>query len=310
LSGFGLRLAEASARSGRAGRHPLAASGVRRDLRIVTTHITLGDALGACGVDRTDARILLAHVLGASHAAIVAHPERVLAPDEHARLRALIERRRRGEPVAYLVGEREFYGRGFRVGPEVLIPRPETELLVEAALERLPAERSARVLDLGTGSGVVAITIARERSSAEVTATDRSVAALAVARGNADLHAAGNVRFLAGDWYEAVAGRRFDLVVANPPYVAEHDPHLGEGDLRFEPRAALVGGPDGLAAIRRIVAGARAHLVSGGWLLFEHGCDQGLACTGLLADAGFNSLVCLRDLAGHERVSGGCTPAA
>jgi release factor glutamine methyltransferase len=205
--------------------------------------------------------------------------------------------------VAYLTGEREFYGLPLRVTRDVLIPRPETELLVDLALERLP-NRAGRVVDLGTGSGAVAVAIAHAAPDAEVVAIDASPAALAVARENARRHGAA-IRFVEGDWFAGLAGERFDLIVSNPPYVAAGDGHLGEGDLRFEPRAALVGGPDGLDAIRAIVAGAKAHLAAGGWLLFEHGFDQAERCRSLLGMYGYADIEGWRDLAGIARVAGG-----
>jgi release factor glutamine methyltransferase len=202
------------------------------------------------------------------------------------------------------VGEREFYGHLFKVTPAVLIPRPETELLVELATARHPQ----RVLDLGTGSGCVAISVALAQRSAAVSAVDQSAAALAVARDNAVRLDARNVVFHAGNWFDAVPGQHFDVIVANPPYVAADDSHLARGDLRHEPRAALAAGADGLVHIRSIVAGARAHLPAGGWLLFEHGYDQAPRCRELLGRAGFSDVQSWRDVAGIERVSGGCAP--
>ena len=215
-----------------------------------------------------------------------------------------VRRRRAGEPVAYITGEREFFSLAFRVTPAVLIPRPETELLVEAALASIPADAPARVLDLATGSGCVAVAIANERPGAQVTATDVSREALAVARENAKRHGT-RIDLVESDWFAALAGRRFDLIVANPPYVAEDDPHLAAGDLRFEPRAALVAGPKGLDCIETIVEQAIHHLRAGGRLLFEHGYDQAPCARALLAAAGYGDIVTRRDLAGIERVSGG-----
>ncbi len=187
--------------------------------------------------------------------------------------------------------------------PEVLIPRPETELLVDLALDRMGGA-SCRVLDLGTGSGAIAIAIARAAPGAEVWATDSSPAALVVARANAERHAAG-AHFVESDWFAGLPGERFDLVISNPPYVAADDPHLREGDVRFEPRAALVGGADGLDCIRRVVRDARNHLRARGWLLFEHGYDQGQACRALLKEAGYVDVESWSDLANIPRVSGG-----
>lgn len=271
--------------------------------------VTVERLLRTSGLDPVDARRLLREALGVEEAYLVAHPERVLSAAERERFFAWAARRRAGEPLAYLIGSREFYGLAFRVTPAVLIPRPETELLVEAALERLPEDAACRVLELATGCGCVAVAIACNRPRARVTASDVSRAALALARQNARRHGA-RVEFVESDWFSALAGRRFELILANPPYVAEGDPHLAQGDLRFEPRAALVAGPEGLECIRVIVAGAAAHLAPGGWLLFEHGYDQGERARALLAAAGYAQCFTLRDLAGLERVSGGRRPAA
>ena len=218
---------------------------------------------------------------------------------------ALLERRLGGEPIAYLLGEREFYGLTFKVSPATLIPRPETELLVELALQRIPQLGARRVLDLGTGSGAIALSIAHARPNAEVVAVDASAAALEVAQFNTQQLALGNVRLLQSDWYAALHGERFDMIVSNPPYIAAGDAHLAQGDVRFEPSSALVSGTDGLDDIRRICAQAKAHLKSKGWLLFEHGYDQAAPVRALLRQAGFAEVFSARDLAGIERVSGG-----
>jgi release factor glutamine methyltransferase len=253
---------------------------------------------------RRDVQVLLGFALGKSRAWLVAHSGDTVEEESAQRFRTLLGRRVRGEPVAYLVGEREFYGLAFRVTPEVLIPRPETELLVDAALERLPADADRNVVDLGTGSGCIAIAIAHARSRARVLAADRSVAALDVAQANAARIGVA-VEFALSDWFEGLAGRRFDQIVSNPPYVAEGDPHLARGDLRFEPLAALASGSDGLRDLRRIIAGAPRHLYPGGWLILEHGHDQGAACSNLLRDAGFTAIFTMADLAGLPRISGG-----
>lgn len=261
----------------------------------------LEEAAGDIGI--VDARVLACHALGAGRAWLAANPMHVLTESQDAQLDSLVARRLIGHPVAYLVGSREFYGRDFAVGPAVLIPRPETETLVEAALARIAAH--AAVLDLGTGSGAVAVTLACELPGAAVTATDASAEALAIAGANAERHAA-KVAFAEGSWYAAVPGRRFDAIVANPPYVAADDHHLAEGDLRFEPRSALTDGSrDGLDSIRAIIAGAPGHLKSGAWLLIEHGYDQAQACQALFAGGGFADLVSIPDLAGIARVAGG-----
>jgi release factor glutamine methyltransferase len=252
-----------------------------------------------------EAQGLLAHVMVCSRAKLCAAQRDPVPATVRSAYDALIERRASGEPYAYLVGSRGFYGLDFLATPEVLIPRPETELLVEAALERLPGTGPAKVLDLGTGSGVVAITLARLRPRAQVTAVDVSAGALWVARQNAARLGAEHVRFVAGNWYESLPGEHFDLIVSNPPYVASRDRHLAEADLRFEPRIALDGGQDGLDPICRIVRDAPSHLNLGGWLLLEHAYDQAGRCCDLLVAAGMVQVFSLRDLAGIERVSGG-----
>ncbi|HEX4944257.1 MAG TPA: peptide chain release factor N(5)-glutamine methyltransferase [Usitatibacteraceae bacterium] len=254
-------------------------------------------------VGAVDARVLACHLLDVGRAWLAANPMHVLTESQDARLDLLVAQRALGQPVAYLVGSREFYGRDFEVGPAVLIPRPETETLVEAALERMPP--GGAVLDLGTGSGAIAVTLACERPQATVHATDASADSLAVARANAARHGA-RVEFALGSWYAPVAGRQFDLVVANPPYVAAGDHHLAEGDLRFEPRGALTdGSADGVDSIRAIVSGAPGHLKSGGWLLIEHGYDQAAIVRALLEGAGLAGLVSIPDLSGIPRVAGG-----
>jgi len=271
----------------------------------ITTGSTLTELLRASGIDRIDARALMRVLLGVNDAYLIAHGSDVLAPNERVHYRALVARRVAGEPIAYIIGEREFYSRSFNVTPAVLIPRPETELLVDLALEHLPRDRKSSVLDLGTGSGCIAITIALERRAAHAVAVDQSSEALQLARRNAQRLVANNVEFRESDWFRAVDGQRFEMIVSNPPYVAAGDAHLQQGDLRFEPQTALVAGIDGLDCIHSIVAGARAHLAPGGWLLFEHGYDQAPRCRALLTEAGLAEVQSWRDLAGLERVSGG-----
>src|SRR5574338_888598 len=251
-----------------------------------------------------DARVLLRHVLACSAAGLVTRSGDVLDARELGRFEELVKRRETGEPVAYLIGEREFYGRTFKVTPAVLIPRPETELLVELALARCVDRRQPRLLDLGTGSGILAVTLALELPDASVCAVDRSRAALWVAMANA-ARAGASVSFVESDWFAGLGDERFDLIVANPPYVAAGDPHLVEGDLRFEPRSALAAGPEGLDDLQRIIAGAPAYLEAGGWLLLEHGYDQAAAARARLLDAGFVDVATWRDLAGIERVTVG-----
>lgn len=253
---------------------------------------------------RLEARVLAAHAWAVTPAWLIAHDTDALPTEQAAAFDALLARRLAGEPVAYLTGAREFFGRDFRVTPDVLIPRPDTELLVERALAQIPPGRPTTVLDLGTGSGCVAITLALERPQARVTAVDRSSAALAVAQRNAALLGA-PVEFLTSDWFAALAGRRFDCIVGNPPYVAAGDPHLARGDVRFEPAGALAAGPDGLDDLRHLIGAARDHLTPGGLLLLEHGYDQAPAARALLAAHGYAHPRSWTDLAGIERVSGG-----
>ena len=253
-----------------------------------------------------DARMLLQHVLDVSHAHLIAHPAQQLTPTQAETFRLFAERRARGEPVAYITGRREFYSLDFTVTPAVLIPRPETELLVELSLARIPLDFPRRILDLGTGSGVIALTIAKHRPLAQITAVDVSVAAVAVAKINAAQLSTTNVRIIEGDWFRELGEERFDLIVSNPPYVAEGDPHLSQGDLRYEPGIALSAGCGGLGCIEAIVARAPVHLARKGVLLLEHGYDQAQACRQVLRRAGFSGVFSLPDLAGIQRVSGGC----
>ena len=277
---------------------------------IATVGALLETAVGELTADRNtaearrDAQVLMGFALGVSRAWVTTHTDQPTDSEAAARFRSLVELRVSGHPVAYLVGVKEFYGLPLRVTPEVLIPRPETEELVEAALEKLPQGAARTVLDLGTGSGCIAIAIARQRPAAQVTAVDSSSPALALARENAaalDVQ----VEFLQSDWFAALGGRRFDLIVANPPYVAEDDPHLRQGDLRFEPSPALSAGADGLADLCRIVGAVPEYLSPGGWLLLEHGYDQAEACRNLLRKAGFDEVVFRADIAGLPRIAGG-----
>lgn len=249
-----------------------------------------------------EADLLLGHVLTRAPGWLFAHGDARIDDEHAARFDALVARRENGEPVAYLVGHRGFWTLDLDVSPATLIPRPETERLVELALERLPMGES-RVADLGTGSGAIALAIAAERPRAQVVATDASRDALDVARGNALKHGLQRVEFRHGDWLAPLAGERFDLIASNPPYIAAADPHLARGDLRHEPPSALASGADGLDAIRTIVAGASRHLRDGGWLLLEHGFDQGDAVRELLRAAGFVDVATEQDLEGRDRVS-------
>jgi len=253
---------------------------------------------------KREAQVLLGHSLGVTRAWLTAHRDDSADRGIATRFLMLLKQRTVGQPVAYLTGKREFYGREFRVTPDVLIPRPDTETLVEAALGKLALKSRTDVLDLGTGSGCIAVTLALERPAARVTAVDLSQSALRVARENAEALGA-RIEFLQGAWFTPVGEREFDLIVSNPPYIAADDPHLQRGDLRFEPAMALAAGKDGLDEIRRIVSGAPGYLKPGGWLLFEHGHDQAGACRDLLHSTGFGKLVSLADLAGISRVAGG-----
>ena len=258
---------------------------------------------------RLEAELLLAHALDRPRSWFYAHAGDLLEPRDAIAFAELLRRREGGEPVAQITGHRGFWSLELAVTPDTLIPRPETELLVELALDRLPRTEPRRVLDLGTGTGAIALAIASERPLADLTAVDASQAALDVARDNA-AEAGLALRLRHSDWFSAVAGERFDLVASNPPYIADGDPHLQQGDLRFEPRAALASGPDGLDAIRVITRDAPAHLVPGGWLLVEHGYEQGPAVRALFAAAGLQSVATERDLEQRDRVTLGRRPAA
>ncbi|MGE4408551.1 peptide chain release factor N(5)-glutamine methyltransferase [Pseudomonas sp.] len=256
---------------------------------------------------RLDAELLLAHVLGKPRSYLRTWPERVPSAEQCQAFAECLRRRRAGEPVAYILGRQGFWSLELDVAPQTLIPRPDTELLVETALALLPAT-PARVLDLGTGTGAIALALAAERPGWQLTGVDRVGEAVALAERNRQRLGLGNARFEVSHWFSALQGGRYRLIVSNPPYIAAADPHLQRGDVRFEPRSALVAGADGLDDIRLIVARAPAHLESGGWLLLEHGYDQAAAVRELLAAAGFGEVQSRRDLAGHERISLGRLP--
>lgn len=266
----------------------------------------------ALGLEKREARIegraLAVHAWQVDTAWLIAHDTDLLTDTKVAAFQSLFLRRLEGEPVAYILGEREFFGLNFAVTPDVLIPRPETETLVEAALERIAKEAPWHILDLGTGSGAVAIVLARHRPLAEVVAVEASAAALEVAQANAQRLGVGNMYCLASDWYAELGVKKFDMIVANPPYVEADDPHLGRGDVRFEPRSALAAGPTGLDDLGIIIATASAHLNLGGWLLVEHGWNQGAACRSLFEASNFSEVHTLHDLAGQERVTLGRHP--
>lgn len=267
--------------------------------------VTVGALQTQSLLDALDYRILLCHALGINRVGLITQSDRALDAGEAQRFAALVQRRLDGEPIAYIVGQREFFGLPFEVGAAVLIPRPDTELLVELALERLPP--SGRVLDMGTGSGAIAVALAHTRRDADVTALDVSEEALAVARRNAAANGA-RVAFLQSDWYAALEAKpTFDVIASNPPYIASGDRHLSEGDLRYEPVGALTDHADGLSALRIIVAGAGARLKPGGWLLMEHGYDQSAAVRQLLTEQGYSDVQSWTDLAGIERVTGART---
>jgi release factor glutamine methyltransferase len=258
-----------------------------------------------CLGEAADAEALLLHALGKPRSWLFSHSGDELEMDVQTAFDGLVERRARGEPVAYITGHRGFWSIELEVTPDTLIPRPETELLVELALQRLPLDETRTVADLGTGSGAIALAIACERPHARVTATDASLAALTVARRNAQRLAIAHVGFDHGDWFKPLGDQRFDLIVSNPPYIEASDPHLAQGDLRFEPASALASGSDGLDDIRHIVHAAREYLAPGGWLLFEHGWNQGAVVRALLTATSYAEVFTAQDLEHRDRVSGG-----
>ena len=255
-----------------------------------------------------DAELLLALVLDQPRSYLYTWPEKTVSEAQAASYMALLKRRQRGEPVAYLLGRQGFWTLDLAVAEHTLIPRADTELLVEAALQLADADSALTVLDLGTGSGAVALAVASERPDWRITGVDRIESAVALAQHNQQQLALINAQFLASDWFSALTGQRYNLILSNPPYIAECDPHLQQGDLRFEPLSALVSGPDGLDDIRVIIAQAPSYLLAGGWLLLEHGFEQGSAVRELLEQAGFVEVTSQRDLAGHQRISLGRLP--
>ena len=251
---------------------------------------------------RLDAEVLLGHVLQKTRSHFHAWPEKQVPAASHKRFTELLQRRLEGEPVAYLTGEREFWSLPLTVTADTLIPRPETETLVAQALQRIPADRPYTIADLGTGSGAIALAIARERPQCRILATDIAATAIEVARGNAQRLGLRSIEFHSGHWCEPLTGMCLDMIVSNPPYIAESDPHLASGDVRFEPRAALASGPQGMDALTAIAQCAIKHLEPGGWLLMEHGYDQGESTRQLLEATGFIEVITFTDDAGLERV--------
>jgi len=270
-------------------------------------HITIEDVLSQARIliPYNEARILLQSVLKINHAYIIAHPDQSLVPIQIYTFQLLVKRRTIGEPIAYILGECEFYSIKFKVTSSVLIPRPETELLVDLALEKISLDMSCKILDLGTGSGAIAIAISKYRPLSNVTAVDNSVAAIAIAKLNAEHLNTNNIHVIKSNWFEKLTGGKFDLIISNPPYIALDDPHLNQEDLRFEPEIALIAGQDGMDCIQTIISSATSYLNAGGWLLLEHGYDQAKISKQLLKEAGFSNIFSRSDLAGISRVSGG-----
>ena len=272
--------------------------------------VALSALQSTLALDRNDARIevhlLLQHALLVNRAWLISHAEDSTTQAQQHTFEVLLQRRLNSEPIAHILGTREFFGMPLKVTPDTLIPRPDTETLVEAALEKIPhSTASISILDLGTGTGAIALAIAKNRPLTHVTAVDFSERALAIAKENAELLAIHNVTFLHSHWFSALSNKRFDVIVSNPPYIAENDPHLSQGDVRFEPKSALTSGVDGLDDIRHIIEQAPQHLNPNGWLLLEHGYDQAQAVADLLAQAHFIEIGHALDLAGIQRVTFG-----
>jgi release factor glutamine methyltransferase len=252
---------------------------------------------------RLDAEVLVMRTCGLNRSGLVTHGHDALTDDQQRRLEKQLAQRRQGIPIAYLTGTREFWSLEFTVSPATLIPRPETELLVEKALAIIPRDAEWTIADLGTGCGAIALALAKERPLCRVIATDISAQALEVARSNAAKFNLTHVDFREGSWLEPLADMKLDMIVSNPPYVRANDPHLGQGDVRFEPRLALAAGPEGLDAIRQIALSAREHLNPAAWILFEHGWDQAAAIGRLLHSLGYRNIVCYPDLSGRDRIT-------
>ena len=257
---------------------------------------------------RLDAELLLAAALGKPRSFLHTWPERIVSTEAALAFAGYLQRRRTGEPVAYILGQQGFWKLDLEVAPHTLIPRPETEMLVEAALELVPAFAPVQVLDLGTGTGAIGLALANDRQQWKITAVDRVLEAVELAERNRQRLQLANAEVLSSHWFSALEGRQFDLIISNPPYIAETDPHLSMGDVRFEPGSALTSGPDGLDDLRTIISEAPVHLSPGGWLLLEHGYDQGPAVRELLIRHGFERIQTRRDLGEHERITFGCVP--
>ncbi|HNV87620.1 MAG TPA: peptide chain release factor N(5)-glutamine methyltransferase [Methylotenera sp.] len=258
------------------------------------------------GEAKHEAQYLLQHILKVNRAWLISHENDALQPNIHAGFQALLKRRLKGEPIAYILGYREFYGLKLKVTPDTLIPRPDTETLVEAALAKIPHNSTSKILDLGTGTGAIALAIARHRPQVYVTATDASQAALNIAVENAQNLNITNINFFLSDWFSALEDEKFDVIVSNPPYIEQDDVHLQQGDLRFEPISALASGKDGLDAIRHIIKTAPRHLNPHGWLMLEHGYNQASEVRKLLTQHGFIAVSSVKDFGGNERVTQGC----
>jgi release factor glutamine methyltransferase len=254
-------------------------------------------------IDRFEQEVLTAYVLQKNRAYLIAHPELMLTPEQHATLDELINKRAKGVPIAYLIGKREFWSLDFKVTPDVLIPRHETELLVETLLTLLAEKEKVELLELGTGCGAISIAIAKERPCWNITAIDVSKTALDLAQENAVTHQTSNIKFAPSEWFSHLNLQRFHAIVSNPPYIAEDDEHLDQGDLRFEPKLALVSGKDGLSAIKIIASNANSHLYPGGWLCIEHGYDQGNQVREIFQRSSFENITTIKDINGCERVT-------
>lgn len=273
----------------------------------MTIHATLHEATTALNSPeaKLETQLLLEHVLNVNHAWLIAHANDEINPEDNQQFQALLKRRINGEPIAYILGGREFYGLSFKTTPDTLIPRPDTETLVETALDKISASSTPRILDLGTGTGAIALSIAKHRPQSKVTAVDFSGESLAVAQENTKSLDIKNVSLVESNWFDALDKQTFNVIVSNPPYIEENDPHLSQGDLRFEPRAALASGSDGLDDIRHIIQHAPAYLSSNGWLIFEHGYNQAEQVGQLFKSAGFTAVETIKDLGGNDRVTFG-----